>query len=166
MSFKKLDKYSYFRNIPFYLETINETGGQRLTTHQFINNGTLTETNGISENKFSIKGYLVGNLLEVRDELKKALETIDSGILKTNYQEVLVFVDSFSFSDNIKQIGKVEFSVSFIIDKNKISKETEISYNIDFQDDLTENIRDNFNDKYGLSIMSFKYNICFGSSWI
>ncbi len=154
MSFKKLDKYSYFRDIPFYLETNTESGGQRLTTHQFINNGTQTETNGINENKFSIKGYLTGNLLEARDELKKALETLESGILKTNYQETLVFVDTFSFSDNIKQIGKVEFSASFIIDKNKVSKQTEISYSIDFQDDLTENIRDNFNDRYGLDIMA------------
>lgn len=142
---KKLNRSS-FRGVPFYTKDDELSGGNRLTDHNFINGGTLTESNGIKNNTFKVSGYIGGdNYLDQKQALKQAFEFDTSGILIDKFHgTVEVYVDTWSIKESISKIGMAEIEVSFKKATNKLKKTKEILYTVDVRPDAIINFKKSF----------------------
>lgn len=142
---------SSFRGVPFYTRDEEHSGGQRLTDHTFINGGTLTESNGIRNGSFKIKGYIGGdNYLTQKLALKEAFETIGSGILIDKfYGSLEVEVDTWVIQESITKFGRADIDVTFKLSENKPTEETLIVYNVDVRDEAIANFKNDFNNEIG-----------------
>lgn len=146
---------SSFRGIPFYTRDDELTGGQRLTDHSFINGGTKTESNGIKNNTFTIKGYIGGDdYLNQKQALKEAFETIGSGILIDKFYGTLnVFVDTYKISESITRFGRADIDVTFKLAENKPIEVFDIVYTIDVKQEAISNLQNDFNNQIGADLL-------------
>jgi len=146
---------SSFRGVPFYTKKTSSNGGQRLTTHTFINGGTKTVSNGLKQNSFSIEAFIVGDdYLAQRENLKNALNVIGSGILIDKFYGTLdVQVDTYTIEEDRESYGKATFKINFELAENKPVEETQLLVVTDIQDEAITAFKSNFDNTLGESIM-------------
>lgn len=72
-----------FRGVPFYVETLEGSGGRRLVAHEFPGrDGTYSEDQGKQAREFGFDAFLVGEDYDVQlARLERALETAGPGLL-------------------------------------------------------------------------------------
>lgn len=151
----KLNKSS-FRGVPFYTQSTDESGGHRLTDHNFINGGTKTEDNGIKNNIFKIVAYIGGDdYLDQKEALKNALNIIGSGTLIEKFNGTLdVMVDTYTIKESIKDFGQATFTITFKLAENEAIEDIQIVYNVDVRNEALANFENDFNNELGEDLIN------------
>ena len=146
---------SSFRGVPFYTKQTDRGGGRRLTSHKFINGGTLVEDNGLDDATFKITAYLGGeNYLIEKTNLINALEEGGSGtLIDLFYGEVEVDVDSFNVVETKKELGQCIVTINFIKSVNSPIIEDLITFDVSYSDELLYNFELTFNNDLGLDLI-------------
>lgn len=148
----KLAKSS-FRGVEFSTLNSSLTSGKRLTTHSYIDSGTRTEENGLTNKTFTIEGYCTGvDYADRKEDLIQALEVKGTGVLvDTFYGTIEVFVQSFTVKESTKSLGRADFSISFIKEVNRLSESvfTNLSRIEEFNTSLEEDFRENYKTNIG-----------------
>ena len=146
----KLNKSS-FRGIPFYTQEGELSGGNRLSTHSFINGGTKVESNGVKNNTFKIVAYIGGDdYLAQKETLKQAFEDITAGTLIDKFNGThQVYVDTWSIKEGITKFGKAEIEIVFKKAENNIVEDFDLVYNVDIKVEITAKFEKEFDNKIG-----------------
>jgi len=152
---KKLNK-STFKGVRFYTKSTNRSGGKRLTDHEYINGGTNTEENGLSNNTFKINAFFGGeNYLEEKENFINVLQSEGSGTLVDMFHGTKeVFCSSWSCDEKVTEYGKCTFALEFKLKTNKLEEQTTIIYNEDISNEAFDLFRESYNPNFGLDIMN------------
>jgi len=147
---------SSFRGVPFYTLSTDLSSGHRLTDHDFINGGNISEDNGLKNKEFKVVGYIGGdNYLSEKEALVKAFDTLGSGIfVDMFYGRLEVQVDTYTIKESKTRIGFAEIEISFKKALNEVVETTEISFIINMIEETLANFRNDFNNTIGLELMT------------
>jgi prophage DNA circulation protein len=106
-----------FRDVPFFVEASNRTGGRRLAIHEFpLRDGAFAEDLGRRGRIFAIEAFLIGpDYLPVLRRLENALEQEGPGRLSHPYHGVrIVAVPEFNSQHLKNEGGIVKVSITFV----------------------------------------------------
>lgn len=147
---------SSFRGIPFFTRDEELSSSQRLTDHTFINGGTETESNGLTNETFKISGYIGGDdYLTQKEVLREAFKDISSGTLIDKfYGSQEVFVEKYSIKESKTKFGQATIDVSFKLAKNEVVEDFDIVYTADVRTESIGNFKNEFNNEIGDELRS------------
>ena len=147
---------SSFRGVPFYTMSTDLSGGHRLTDHNFINGGNLSEDNGLKNKEFKVIGYIGGyDYLSEKEALITAFDIQGSGtFIDMFYGRLEVQVDTYTIKESKARIGFAEIEISFKKALNEVIETTEISFAVDLIQETLSNFRNDFNNGLGLELMT------------
>lgn len=105
-----------FRNVPFYVESHELSGGRRGVSHEYVQRDKpFAEDTGKQARSFTVEAYILGtDYFAARDALLTALETEGPGELVHPYLG-RQFVQAFGFRmrETTRDGGFVSFSITF-----------------------------------------------------
>jgi prophage DNA circulation protein len=132
-----------FNGIPFYLETITQNGGRRLSINEFpyqIN--AYIEDLGQKNTSLTVNGYIMPDLVtrtpfqqikEIKNALESAFNEGGIGLLELSYYPKRLKVYASDNSFTINETNKIDFTVTFAFYKEIKPLLSVVSYQIDTQ---------------------------------
>lgn len=105
-----------FRGVPFEVESLDETGGHNLASHNWIDSDdAATEGTGRKEDGYSVEGYLWGDdCLEAKKKLREAFKQRGPGEYQDRWGEKhWVNVETWGFRHVLQDGGWVVVRVEF-----------------------------------------------------
>ncbi len=119
MSWKeKVKGQATFRDVPFWLESSERSGGRRTVKHEYPKKDEpFSEDMGRKGREFPVEGHVVGgdDYMTARDALIEALEKAGTGVLVHPYFGTLrVIVADFRVRESSDRGGIATFSITFV----------------------------------------------------
>lgn len=106
-----------FREVPFYLEGHDASGGRRVASHEYPMLDTpYTQDLGRKQRRFGVQAFVLGADYDIdRDKLINALEQIGAGELIHPFLGRLnVVLESYSVSESTAKGGMASFNIVFL----------------------------------------------------
>lgn len=106
-----------FRDVPFYVQEHDSTGGRRVASHEFPSRDLpFTEDMGRKQRKYSLNALVIGADYQLdRDALIDALEEPGAGLLVHPYLGwIKVVIESYTVSESTAQGGMATFSIACV----------------------------------------------------
>lgn len=110
-------KKAKFKNVEFFVESHEKSGGRRVVLHEYPNRDLpSSEDLGRKASSFTIEAYLIGaSVDEERDALETALESEGPGILVHPYygERFVTLKDEYKVRETVGEQRVVRFTLSF-----------------------------------------------------